>query len=251
MRGGRRLLEALEQRVLRLLGHQVRVVDHERARARLEGPADDLAHQLAHLLDLDASRRALGLRPGQVRVEAPCAVRWHARTAAARRRPRAPLAQSRARAAARASVRLPTPSGPASSSAGGRRPCAQAPLASSRLMRSWPRTLSERHRAPARPTVLERPRQRAAADLLRRPRAVHDHPAPRLPRDERVGSRSRTRSWNSRRLRLQAVVRAALADALQADVDRHVEEEREVRPRGRRWPASATARSRSSGRPRP
>jgi hypothetical protein len=56
---GSRLLEALEQRVLRLLRHGVRVVDHERARATLEGAGRDLAHQGADLLDLDG--RGLGL----------------------------------------------------------------------------------------------------------------------------------------------------------------------------------------------
>ncbi len=61
MRGGRRLLQGLEQRVHGLLGHGVRVVDDDDPGARFEGQAEDLAHGVANVLDLD---RLAGQEPG-------------------------------------------------------------------------------------------------------------------------------------------------------------------------------------------
>jgi hypothetical protein len=53
MRRRRQLLEGLEQRVHGLLGHGVRVVQDHHPRARFEGQAEDLAHGVADVLDLD------------------------------------------------------------------------------------------------------------------------------------------------------------------------------------------------------
>ncbi len=68
MRAGRRLLQALEQRVGGRLGHQVGVVDQHQAPLRFERQAGDLLHGLAHLVDLDA--RAPGLDQQQVGMQA-------------------------------------------------------------------------------------------------------------------------------------------------------------------------------------
>ena len=60
VRARRRLLEALEERVLRRLVHRVGVVDHEHAAAGLEGRPRDLADEVADLVDADLG---LGARP--------------------------------------------------------------------------------------------------------------------------------------------------------------------------------------------
>ena len=54
-RAGRRLLQALEQRVLRVGAHRVRVVDDDHPAATLEGPIGRLRDDITNLFDLDGA----------------------------------------------------------------------------------------------------------------------------------------------------------------------------------------------------
>ncbi len=67
----RRLLERLEQRVLRVDAEFIRVVDDDHPRAALEGPVADLANQLPRLGDDDLALVVGSLDEEHVRVEPP------------------------------------------------------------------------------------------------------------------------------------------------------------------------------------
>ena len=106
MRERCRLLERLQQRVLRLVVHAVGLGDHEHAALRLERAKRGLAHDLrADVVD-EHVVRAPRLDPGEVRMDAG----QHAPLGVGgiRRRPREMSAAANARAASR----LPVPGGP-------------------------------------------------------------------------------------------------------------------------------------------
>ena len=134
----RRLLERLQQRILRLGVQRVRVVhDHDAAPA-LERPICRALDRFAHLIDLDDARIAW-LENQDVGVHA-------SRDPLARARARPPLSVSPVRlatgpvqfinwASATAAIRFPTPSGPAKIRLGGK-----VPRVAARAIRSsrWP-----------------------------------------------------------------------------------------------------------------
>src|SRR5262245_10115122 len=177
-----------------------------------------------------AKFRAVGSLPFSARPRASgsaAIVRWTRPHVAHRPHASPPaVSQRRARPAASASVLFPTPSGPASSNAGGSRPRSRL-RARRPLTRSWPRT-SAKAIGP-RPRVapgLDRA-QDARRDLVGVALPIEPEPAVRLFVEERQVAAPHA-LVEFERFALEPVVGAPLADAGQAFLDLDVEEQDEV-----------------------
>ena len=244
VRPRRRLLEALQQRVLRRLVHRVGVVDHEHAAAGLEGRPGDLADEVADLVDAD-----LGLGPRPARPREPPALGEHEVGVEAEVAPDVlvGVAVGLARAGP-SSVGLRAPRPPGGTSGTRRTARAPAPARTGPPARPRARASSCRRRpGPAKsiagrqPVALERAREDRPDALVAAD--VGEPHAPRLPH-EAAGDEPGHSASNTASSGLRAVERAASATGSSA-------RSASKPARTRSWNETRSASSRSCAPRRP